>query len=71
VTVSYFEWVQGLQSFFWEKSEINQRLERIMTAAFNASWEASQRLKVPLRLGAYSIAVKRVADATALRGIYP
>ena len=71
VTVSYFEWVQGLQAFFWEKAEINRRLERIMSAAFNASWEASQRLKVPLRLGAYSIAVQRVADATALRGIYP
>ena len=71
VIVSYFEWVQDLQSFFWEENEINDRLERILTVAFNSSWEASQRLGVPLRLGAYAVAVKRVAEATADRGIYP
>jgi len=71
VIVSYFEWVQDLQSFFWEENEINDRLERILTSAFNASWEASTRLAVPLRLGAYAVAVQRVAEATAVRGIYP
>ena len=71
VIVSYFEWVQDLQSFFWEEQEINARLERILTMAFNSSWEASQDLGVPLRLGAYAVAVKRVAEATADRGIFP
>jgi glutamate dehydrogenase (NAD(P)+) len=71
VTVSYFEWVQDLQSLFWEEKEINSRLERIMCAAFNASWDASKRLSVPLRLGAYAVAVQRVAEATMVRGIYP
>jgi len=71
VTVSYFEWVQDLQSFFWEEKEINERLEHIMNASFEATWEASQHLGVPLRLGAYTIAVQRVAEATSARGIYP
>jgi glutamate dehydrogenase (NAD(P)+) len=71
VIVSYFEWVQDLQSFFWEENEINKRLEHIITGAFNASWEASKRLGVPLRLGAYAVAVERVAEATLVRGIYP
>ncbi|MGO8686114.1 MAG: Glu/Leu/Phe/Val family dehydrogenase [Candidatus Dormibacteria bacterium] len=71
VTVSYFEWVQDLQSFFWEEAEINDRLQRIMTTSFETAWEASQRLSVPLRLGAYTVAVQRVAEATTARGIYP
>jgi glutamate dehydrogenase (NAD(P)+) len=71
VTVSYFEWVQDLQSFFWEEPEINRRLEHVMTGAFQASWDTSVRLGVPLRLGAYAVAVQRVAEATADRGIYP
>ncbi len=71
VIVSYFEWVQDLQSFFWEENEINDRLERILTVAFNSSWDASQSLGVPLRLGAYAVAVKRVAEATSDRGIFP
>jgi len=71
VTVSYFEWVQDLQSFFWEEKEINERLEHIMNASFEATWQASQHLGVPLRLGAYTIAVQRVAEATSARGIYP
>jgi glutamate dehydrogenase (NAD(P)+) len=71
VIVSYFEWVQDLQSLFWEEEEINQRLEQILTRAFTSSWEASERLSVPLRLGAYAVAVERVAEATRDRGIYP
>jgi len=71
VIVSYFEWVQDLQSFFWTESEINDRLERILTRAFDSSWDASERLGVPLRLGAYAVAVQRVADATSDRGIFP
>jgi len=71
VIVSYFEWVQDLQSFFWEEHEINERLENIITGAFNSSWETSKRLGVSLRLGAYVVAVERVAEATLVRGIYP
>ncbi|MGA8015215.1 MAG: Glu/Leu/Phe/Val dehydrogenase [Candidatus Dormiibacterota bacterium] len=71
VTVSYFEWVQDLQSFFWEETEINERLRRIMIRAFASSWDTSKRLGVPLRLGAYAVAVQRVAEATTARGIYP
>ena len=71
VTVSYFEWVQDLQSFFWEEGEINQKLEKIITGAFRRMCEQSDKRKVSLRLGAYLVAVQRVADAAAARGIYP
>jgi glutamate dehydrogenase (NAD(P)+) len=71
VIVSYFEWVQDLQSFFWEEKEINERLEHIMNVSFEATWAAAQHLGVSLRLGAYTIAVQRVAEATSARGIYP
>ncbi|MBV8527522.1 MAG: Glu/Leu/Phe/Val dehydrogenase [Candidatus Dormibacteraeota bacterium] len=71
VTVSYFEWVQDLQSLFWEEGEINRRLERILQRSFGQMWRQAQAHTVSLRLGAYLVAVKRVADATAVRGIYP
>ena len=71
VTVSYFEWVQDLQSFFWEEGEINRQLERILRRAFAQMCEQADLHGVSLRLGAYLVAVKRVADATAVRGIYP
>ena len=71
VTVSYFEWVQGLQEFFWSEEEINERLERIMVRSFNSVLEMALNHDVSLRAAAYMIAVKRVADATAIRGIYP
>ena len=71
VTVSYFEWVQDLQSLFWEEGEINRRLEKILQRAFAQMCEQADKHNVSLRLGAYLVAVKRVADATAVRGIYP
>ena len=71
VTVSYFEWVQDLQSLFWEEGEINRRLERILQKAFSQVCQSAKSHGVSLRLGAYLVAVKRVADATAVRGIYP
>ena len=71
VTVSYFEWVQDLQSFFWEEKEINARLTRIMERAYQQVDDLAQEHQTTLRMGAYCLAVKRVADATAVRGIYP
>lgn len=71
VTVSYFEWVQGLQEFFWAEREVNAQLERIMTTAFQTVLRIAQDRKVPLRTGAYLLAVDRVAQATMTRGIYP
>jgi glutamate dehydrogenase/leucine dehydrogenase len=71
VTVSYFEWVQGLQSFFWTEKEVNQRLEEIMVRAFNEVLKRSKEFKVNMRTAAYVLAVGRVAEATIVRGIYP
>ena len=71
VTVSYFEWVQDLQSFFWDEDEINARLEKVMHRAFTEVWDASQQHGVSLRQGAYLLAIERVAEATMDRGIYP
>ncbi len=71
VTVSYFEWVQGLQEFFWTEDEITQRLDRIMVNSFATVLEIAVREKISMRLAAYLVAVKRVAQATTIRGIYP
>lgn len=71
VTVSYFEWVQDLQSFFWDEVDINQRLKSVMDRAFDAVNDKAQSLKVPLRLAANILAIERVAEATRIRGIYP
>jgi glutamate dehydrogenase (NAD(P)+) len=71
VTVSYFEWVQGLQEFFWSEEEINERLERIMVRSFSSVLDLALKHKIPMRTAAYMVAVQRVADATTIRGIYP
>ncbi len=71
VTVSYFEWVQGLQAFFWDELDVNSKLERIMVNAFEQVRATAEERGVPLRLAAYLLSVRRVADATITRGIYP
>jgi glutamate dehydrogenase (NAD(P)+) len=71
VTVSYFEWVQDLQRFFWSEPEINDRLESIMVRAYQAVCEKALEQRVNLRLGAYLLAVATVAEATEVRGVYP
>ncbi|HLJ80241.1 MAG TPA: Glu/Leu/Phe/Val dehydrogenase, partial [Ktedonobacterales bacterium] len=71
VTVSYFEWVQDLQHFFWAEDEINKRLEHIMVRSFNAVNAKRVEQSCDFRLGAYLLAVSRVAEATQVRGIYP
>jgi glutamate dehydrogenase (NAD(P)+) len=71
VTVSYFEWVQDLQRFFWAEHEINNRLESILTRAYRAICEKALQQETNLRMGAYLLAVARVAEATEIRGVYP
>ncbi len=71
VTVSYFEWVQDLQSFFWGVEEITQRLEVIMNRAFDAIIKLVDQYHCDMRLAANMLAISRVAEATQVRGIYP
>lgn len=71
VTVSYFEWVQDLQSFFWDAEEITAKLELIMNRAFAAVAQRAEQLSCDLRLAASTLAISRVAEATQVRGIYP
>ena len=71
VTVSYFEWVQGLQFFFWSEREINIQLREIMVRSFEDVLRISQEKKVDMRVAAYILAIGRVAEATMIRGIYP
>ena len=71
VTVSYFEWVQDMQSFFWTEERINESLKEIMDRAFQAVHAMSERHEVDMRTAAYMVAVARVAEATMLRGLYP
>ena len=71
VTVSYFEWVQDLQNFFWEEGEVNKKLEVIMKRAFREVHETSQKYRVNMRVAAYILAVGRVAEATLVRGLFP
>ncbi len=71
VTVSYFEWVQDLNRDHWTEVEVNAKLKTIMTKAFHEVLAQSQRNGVNMRTGAYLNAVQCVADATAMRGLYP
>ena len=71
VTVSYFEWVQGRDEFFWSLQEVNQRLERIMKNACDEVWALYERERVDMRTAAYMAGVGRVAEAIRTRGIYP
>jgi glutamate dehydrogenase (NAD(P)+) len=71
VTVSYFEWVQDLQSFFWSEAEVNAKLEAVMRRAFREVHESARKHRTHMRTGAYALAVSRVADATLVRGLFP
>jgi glutamate dehydrogenase (NAD(P)+) len=71
VTVSYFEWVQDLQSFFWSEAEVNAKLEQVMRRAFHEVHEMARKHRTHMRTGAYVLAVGRVADATLVRGLFP
>lgn len=71
VVVSYFEWVQNLQNFYWEEGETNDRLSRIMRRAFQAVWDYARERKVSLRTAAFMLGLERVVQAIRLRGIFP
>jgi glutamate dehydrogenase (NAD(P)+) len=71
VVVSYFEWVQGLQEYFWKEDEVNARLNEIVTRAFDETWATRTDRSTSMRLAAYGLAVQRVAEATVTRGLYP
>jgi glutamate dehydrogenase (NAD(P)+) len=71
VTVSYFEWAQDLQGFFWQLAEVNSKLEFVMRRAFNDVHETMRKFHVHPRAAAYILAVGRVADATLVRGLFP
>jgi glutamate dehydrogenase (NAD(P)+) len=71
VVVSYFEWVQGLQEYFWKESEVNAKLNDIVTRAFAETWREHEEREISMRQAAYAIAVGRVAEATITRGLYP
>ena len=71
VVVSYFEWVQGLQEYFWKEDEVNAKLNEIVDEGVRGDLATAETRNVSLRLAAYGLAVERVAEATITRGIYP
>lgn len=71
VVVSYFEWVQDLQSFFWTESEVVDKLFRILEGAFTQTLSLSRQKKISMRLAALSLGVKRVQEAKNTRGLFP
>jgi glutamate dehydrogenase/leucine dehydrogenase len=71
VVVSYFEWVQGLQEYFWKEDEVNEKLRDIVCRAFEETWELRKQRQTSMRMAAYGAAVLRVSEATTTRGLYP
>jgi len=71
VTVSYFEWVQGLYGYFWDEERVNRRLKKLMIKAFNEVLKLAQREKIDNRTAAYIYAISKVAAAIKARGIWP
>lgn len=71
VVVSYFEWVQNIQSLMWDEEEVNRALEKIMIRAFNEVWDKKIEKNTTLRMGAYMVAINRIVNAKSIRGIFP
>lgn len=71
VTVSYFEWVQGLQFFFWSERDVNVKLREVMERSFDTVLAVAEEKNVDMRIAAYILAIDRCAKATMIRGIYP
>jgi glutamate dehydrogenase (NAD(P)+) len=71
VVISYFEWVQDLQFYFWKEKEIHQRLKEIMSDIFNSVYSMSQEKKINMRMAAWMLGISRIAEAQKIRGLYP
>ncbi len=71
VVVSYFEWVQNIQSMSWDEDEVNRTLEKIMVRAFDEVWAKTQEFNTTLRMGAYILAIDRIVKAKKSRGVFP
>lgn len=68
VTVSYFEWVQNNQGFYWSEEEVEEKLENMMIKSFNNIYEMSQNRRIDMRLAAYMVGVRKMAEASRFRG---
>ena len=71
VTVSYFEWVQDMQAYFWSEKEINARLQDIIVGAFTEVYDVSVKEKVDMRMAAFMVGLRRLGKAATIRGMYP
>jgi glutamate dehydrogenase (NAD(P)+) len=71
VVVSYFEWVQNIQSLMWDEEEVNRTLEKIMIRAFNEVWTKVEAHTTTMRMGAYMVALERITKAKRIRGVFP
>jgi len=71
VVVSYFEWVQNIQSLMWDEEEVNRALEKIIIRSFNEVWDRTKEKNTTLRMGAYMVALDRIVKAKRIRGIFP
>src|SRR6185503_2998165 len=71
VVVSYFEWVQDLQSFFWGETEVMDKLFRTLETAFSQTLSLAKKQKLPMRVAALSLGIKRVQEAKRMRGLFP
>lgn len=68
MTVSYFEWVQNNQGFYWTEEEVETRLEDMMVKSFNNIYEMAQNRRIDMRLAAYMVGVRKMAEASRFRG---
>src|SRR5690625_4546855 len=68
VTVSYFEWVQNNQGYYWPEEEIDEKLEAAMIKSFNTIYDTAQTRRVDMRLAAYMVGVRKMAEASRFRG---
>lgn len=71
VVVSYFEWIQNIQSLTWDEDEVNRTLEKIMIRSFNEVWEDSVKSAISMRMSAYKVAIDRIVKAKKIRGVFP
>ena len=71
VVVSYFEWIQNIQSLTWDEEEVNKALEKIIIRAFNEVWDKAKEKNTSMRMGAYMVALDRLVKAKKIRGVFP